>query len=77
MEEFLASHRFVGLADRPGRRAQSSEGAKEATVALVGPRDPAVASPSGLADPVEAPVVTDPEVGVCGHVAALRERSFT
>ena len=64
VEELVAAGLLVGLADGRRTRAQPVERAEEAPVGLVLPPHVARAPPAGLAQPVEAAVVADPEVRV-------------
>src|SRR5690242_17251812 len=70
VEELVAPLRFVGLADRLGRRAQPVERAQEAAVLLVAPADVARTAPAGLAQLVEPAVVADAEARVRLDVVA-------
>src|SRR5438034_3426432 len=59
-QELAAAGLFVGLADGRGGLAQSLERPQEAAIRLVPPAHVAAAPPTGLPEPVEAPVVADP-----------------
>src|SRR5260370_35151805 len=64
VEELCAPLLLVVLADRAGGGAQPVERPEEALIGRVPPPHVARAAPTGLAEPVEAPVAADPEAGV-------------
>src|SRR5690606_8549576 len=72
-QELLAALGLVVLADRGGGAAERVEGAQEAAVGLVLPRDGAVALPAGAAELVEPAVVTGAREGVRVDDAAVGE----
>ena len=62
------------LADRSGGPGEGGQGAQEALVGLVRPRDRPLAAPAGAAQRVQPAVVADPRVGVALDRAAGLER---
>ena len=78
LKELVASRRLVVLSDRSGRRPQAAERAKEASVRLVAPGDPAGSTPPGLPDAIQTTVIAHAEVGIgpdrtTGGLGALPE----
>lgn len=76
-EELRTSGLLVGLADRPGARPHPFERPQEAPVGLVAPAHVTRSPPTGLAETVQAAVITDAEVRVgldvvAGECAELR-----
>src|SRR5260370_42138724 len=70
VEELCAPLLLVVLADRAGGGAQPVERPEEPLICRVPPPHVARAPPTGLAEPVEAPVVADPEARVRLDVVA-------
>src|SRR5260370_1030775 len=70
VEELCAPLLLVVLADRAGGGAQPVERPEEALICRGPPPHVARAPPTGLAEPVQAPVVADPEARVRLDVAA-------
>ena len=70
MEELVAAGFLVAFTDRGGTGAQAVERAEEPPVGGVLEAHVPRAPPPRLPQPVEAPVVPDPEAGVCLHRVA-------